>query len=275
MGAGKGTLFFDIINTIKKLSKTNQLAENFLQNSQFHIIEISENLTKIQKEKLQNYKIIWHKNFNDFLQQNKNEIYFISNELFDCFAIDQYYKTDIGWCERIIKNNEIILNNFNPKTNNIINEIINFEEESKAKYIPFSAIYEYSEDLIYFFKKLANSLKKFGGIAVNFDYGYVENNYANSLQAVKNHKKVNIFTQNCDISSQVNFKLLCQTAKSQNLNYSIITQKDFLISLGIEKRKEILISQNQQKKLEIESEINRLINPKEMGELFKCLILWP
>ena len=53
MGAGKGTLFFDMVSTIKKLAlKGNDLAKVFLQNCQFHIVEINEFLRQKQQEKI-------------------------------------------------------------------------------------------------------------------------------------------------------------------------------------------------------------------------------
>lgn len=273
MGAGKGTLFFDVVNTITKLAKNNNdLAVSFLQNCQFHIIEINQFLRQKQQEKLGDFTIKWHENFDDFARQNKHEIFFISNELLDCFAIDQYFKTDIGWCERMVdeKKEEIKLANFDPK----INEFVMANLGEAGIRTPFSAIFEISQTGQNFIKKLAQNIKKFGGIALNFDYGYVKNDFANTLQAIKNHQKVDLFTKDADISALVDFLALEKIAKNEGLNSSLISQKTFLTSLGIEERAENLIKNNPTQKEEILASIKRLKDEKEMGELFKCLILF-
>ncbi|MDX2082645.1 MAG: SAM-dependent methyltransferase, partial [Rickettsiales bacterium] len=72
MGAGKGTLFLDILNSIKKLAlKKIPQALDFLEATTFHIIEINEVLQKIQQQNLQQFNnISWYKNFADFAQKN-------------------------------------------------------------------------------------------------------------------------------------------------------------------------------------------------------------
>ena len=129
---------------------------------------------KNSKKKLQDFNIIWHENFDDFAAQNNHEIFFIANELLDCFAIDQYFKTDIGWCERMIDeiDEKIKLANFDPKINEFV--IANLGKE--AINAPFSAIFEISLTAQDFIKKLSQNIKKFGGIAINFDYGYQKMN---------------------------------------------------------------------------------------------------
>lgn len=261
MGAGKGTLFFDILTTIKKLAdKKNPQAVDFLERTTFHIIEIGEVLKKIQQEKLQNFSVKWHKNFSDFLKEAE-EIYFVSNELFDCFPIDQFIKTDIGWCERLVEEKRFITANFNPEINQFVEKLVD-------KNAPFGAVFEYSEDAQKFMTQLCEALKTNGGIAINFDYGFVKNEYANTLQALKNHQKVNVLKNpgTVDITALVDFSVLDKITKKFNLNSSLITQREFLMSLGIEERRKNLKNEN--------SAIDRLIAPDQMGELFKCHIIW-
>jgi NADH dehydrogenase [ubiquinone] 1 alpha subcomplex assembly factor 7 len=300
MGAGKGTLFFDILSTIKKLAeKKNPQAIDFLERATFHIIEINEVLKKIQQEKLKDFAVSWYENFDGFLSEDSSktgfvtpsscsdqaqvdvngwtglqtpssarasrhksnaELFFISNELFDCFPIDQFVKTDIGWCERLIDSGKFITANFDP-------EIHQFVESEVKENVPFGVVFEHSSAAKNFMSQLCEALKTHGGIAINFDYGYAKTEFANTLQAVKNHQKVSIFEKDCDITAHVDFSALEKIAKNFGLNSSLITQREFLISLGIEERRKILPpSEN--------SAIDRLIAPDQMGELFKCHIVW-
>jgi NADH dehydrogenase [ubiquinone] 1 alpha subcomplex assembly factor 7 len=278
MGAGKGTLLRDILVLIKKLSeKKNPQAVDFLERADFHIIEINEVLQKIQKENLSEFKIAWHENFADFFKQanekSPREIFFLSNELFDCFPIDQFVKTDIGWCERHIDCDKFITANFNPQIHQFVESLLGSQASQSA---PFGGIFEYSEAAINFMKQLCEALKALGGIAINFDYGYLKTEFANTLQAVKNHQKVNALENvgECDITALVDFSALDKIAKNSGLNSSLISQAHFLTSLGIEERRKNLIATNPEKSSEINSAIDRLIASDQMGELFKCHILW-
>ena len=272
MGAGKGTLFFDILTSIKKLAdKNNALALDFISLASLEIIEINEVLKKVQQEKLREFKINWHENFENL--RAENELFFISNELFDCFAIDQFVKTDIGWCERLIDSGQFITAKFDLKTHQFVENILGFQASNQA---PFGAIFEHSEAAQKFMKQLCEALNKRGGLAINFDYGHLKTEFANTLQALKNHQKTDILSNvgSCDITSHVDFGALEKISQNFGLNSSIILQKEFLLGLGIEERRKSLIAANPEKTNEINSAIDRLIAPDQMGELFKCHILW-
>jgi NADH dehydrogenase [ubiquinone] 1 alpha subcomplex assembly factor 7 len=277
MGAGKGTLFFDILSTIKKLAeKKNPQAVDFLERATFHIIEINEVLKKIQQEKLKDFSVTWHESFDEFVvadpcvglesvagrHTGRPLLFFISNELFDCFPIDQFVKTDIGWCERLIDSDKFITANFDPEIHQFVQDLVQVDA-------PFGAVFEHSSAAKNFMSQLCDALKTHGGIAINFDYGYVKTEFANTLQAIKNHQKVEVLKNvgEADITAHVDFSALEKIAKNYGLNSSIISQREFLISLGIEERRKILPpSEN--------SAIDRLVAMDQMGELFKAHIIW-
>ncbi len=269
MGAGRGLMMRDILNLIKKLAdKKIPQALDFLSRTDFHIIEINEVLKKVQQENLQDFSVIWHKNFAEFLPKNR-EIIFISNELFDCFPIDQFVQTEIGWCERIVVGNNFTLADFDKKTHQ-------FVENEVCQLAPIGAVFEYSLEARNFMKELCEALITNGGMAINFDYGYFKNDFSNTLQSLKNHKKTHVLDNvgNQDITARVDFAALDKIAKNYGLNSSLITQREFLISLGIEERRQNLLKQNPQFADKINSSIDRLIDENQMGELFKCHIIW-
>ena len=76
-----------------------------------------------------------------------------------------------------------------------------------------------------------------------------------------------------DITSLVNFNLLKTFFKIKNLQTNkIVTQEFFLKKMGIIDRAEILSKKmNFQQKTEIYYRLQRLLNPKQMGELFKVI----
>lgn len=304
MGAGRGTLFYDIIFTILALTKKLGRELDIKERVTFHIIEISESLTKIQQDNLQDcgVTILWYQDFASFKKQNSDrEIYFFANELFDCFPTHQFIKTANGWQERMvgILNDDLIFcaENFNAIKDKMVQSLINgdlagntnsinqkidnaIDKKPITKNTIFehnliaeNAIFEHSFAAINFMNELAETLKTQGGIGLIIDYGYLNPPLKSTLQALKNHQYHDVLQDacECDITSLVNFSALQNCAKNFQLNTSLITQREFLLSLGIEERRKILCGKND---AEQNSAIDRLIDCKQMGEMFKCLIIW-
>ena len=99
----------------------------------------------------------------------------------------------------------------------------------------------------------------------------------NTLQSVKNHKKNN-FLKNVyqsDITHMINFHYYKKKIKKMKLDcIKLTTQREFLINMGILKRAEI-ISKNVSfsKKADIYFRLKKLIDEKEMGNLFKVMFI--
>ena len=304
MGAGRGTLFKDVLNSIRNLAeKKIPQAVDFLARATFHIVEISPVLQKVQKENLSEFEVKWYEDFSDFILHNRaSEIFFVSNELFDCFPIDQFIKTEAGWCERMIgggnareilkqvqddsegeflsychpelvsgsKPSHFFLADFNQKSHDFI-------ENEIGRTAPINAVFEHSLEARNFMTQLCQSLKQQGGIGIIIDYGYIKNEFANTFQAIKNHQKCHVLENfgEADLTALVDFLALEKIAQNCDLNSSLISQGQFLVGLGIEERREVLLAKKsaaQQK--EINLAIDRLIDSNQMGELFKCLIIW-
>ena len=109
------------------------------------------------------------------------------------------------------------------------------------------------------------------------DYGYSEKKMKNTLQTISNHKFSNILEGigNSDITHNINFNLFKNIIKQiGGLKNNLTTQKEFLIKLGIKQRAEI-ISKNENflKKADIYYRLKRLIDEKQMGDLFKVMLI--
>jgi SAM-dependent MidA family methyltransferase len=77
-----------------------------------------------------------------------------------------------------------------------------------------------------------------------------------------------------DITALVDFVSLDKIAKKYNLNSSLITQNEFLLSLGLEFRLESLIKKNPEIADNLRQDFHRLTDLSQMGELFKVHIIW-
>jgi SAM-dependent MidA family methyltransferase len=286
MGAGTSALFANILHSIKNLAqKKHQVAIDFIEFGSFHIIEINPVLKKLQQQNLENFgeqfKIKWHENFSQFLASKNGEIYFISNELFDCFAIDQYLKTQDGWQEKMVEvddpnnlsNPRLVIANYDQKINDFVEQQIGKNLVNQAS---INAIFEYSQDARNFFSQLSQAIKTHQGIAINCDYGYDQYHFANSLQAIKNHQKLDFIDSfyEADITAHVDFFALDNIAKNFKLETSLISQRQFLLELGAEDRKNQLCLLHPQNAIKIQQAFDRLVSPLQMGNLFKFHIIW-
>ena len=98
-----------------------------------------------------------------------------------------------------------------------------------------------------------------------------------TLQAVNNHKYSNILENigESDITYNINFnlfqKFICQF---KYLDTKVTTQKKFLTNMGILQRAEIVSKDAAfSKKTDLFYRVRRLIDEKQMGELFKVMLI--
>ena len=148
---------------------------------------------------------------------------------------------------------------------------IDFQISKNQKFI------EYSELGLKYLKIISNMIKKNSGCLLLIDYGYTDDKMKNTLQAVSNHKYSNILENigNSDITHNINFNFFKKyITRIGDLNNELTTQRKFLINMGIKQRAEI-ISKNQNflKKTDIYYRLKRLIDEKEMGNLFKVMMI--
>tara|TARA_B100000282_G_scaffold280529_1_gene241730 strand:+ start:1106 stop:2149 length:1044 start_codon:yes stop_codon:yes gene_type:complete len=259
LGAGNGDMMYQIVYSSKRFI-------DFHKKCNFIIFEKSPKLIKVQKEKLKNEKIKWLKNLDNL---NNNPTIFLGNEFLDALPIKQYVKRKNIWYEKyIIKNGRTY--SFSHVKCNIkkIEKNLGFKISSNQNFL------EISFEEIKILKKLNNIILKKGGSILLIDYAYLKNKMSDTLQAVKKHKKVSILNNvgNSDITHLINIPFLKKIAKKLNLELNYNTQRDFLLDLGILNRAEILASnKNFLDKANIFYRINRLIDKKQMGVLFKVM----
>ena len=263
LGAGNGEM-------MKVLLESFQNFPSFLESCNIIIHEKSPILIKIQKEKLSKSKIIWVSQINKI---KKNPSIFIANEFFDAMPIKQFRKQRNIWYEKFVNFENYSKASFIEKKTDIkkIEKRLNFKISQNQNFI------EYSEFGFDYLKNISNIIKKNTGGLLIIDYGYLEKKMKNTLQAVSNHKFANILDNigGVDITHNINFELFKKfTQKLGGLDYNLNTQKNFLIKMGIKERAEILSrNKNFSKKADIFYRLNRLIDEKQMGTLFKVMFI--
>jgi len=263
LGAGNGEMMKVIIETLKNFPEC-------FNNCNFQIHEKSEFLKKQQQFNLKSEKMTWIDNIKI---NNLFPTIYLANEFFDALPIKQFFKRKEGWVERFV--------NFKDEKNAEFKEqlidIKNIEQNLKFEISKDQEIIEYSPSSFEYLKDISNLIKNNDGGLLIIDYGYLNLKMKETLLAIKNHKHSNILEDigDSDITYNINFNLFKKfVGQFDDLNFIITNQKKFLTSMGIIQRAEI-ISENIpfSKKSDLFYRIRRLIDEKQMGELFKVMLI--
>ena len=263
LGAGNGEMMRILIESFKNFP-------NFFYSLNIFIHEKSPKLIKLQKNKLRGNNIIWLSNLNKI---KKKPTIFLANEFFDSIAIKQFIKLDNSWFERFVNLKNIKKAFFFDKKFNMkkFEKKIKYNISYKQKFV------EYSNIGIKYLKDISKIIKKNNGGILIIDYGYLNYKMHNTLKAISNQKYSNVLENigDSDITHNINFYLFKNIIKKiGKLEENITTQRNFLINIGIQKRAEI-ISKNLvfSKKVDVYHRLQRLIDQKQMGSLFKVMFI--
>ena len=263
LGGGNGEMMKVMIESFQKFP-------SFFKSCNIFIIEKSPKLIKIQKKNINFKNIKWKKKITNF---KKFPSIFLANEFFDALPIKQFEKFKNHWYERFVTSsneNKII---FIRKKIDLrkLEKKINTKISSNQNFIEFSPLTsKYLENIFKIIKK------QNGGLLI-IDYGYFAKHMKNTLQAIHEKKYSNVLENigKSDITYNINFSMINNIVKKfKNLKVNYTTQQKFLINLGINQRAEI-ISKNKTfyKKADLFFRLKRLTDKKEMGEIFKVMLI--
>ena len=263
LGAGNGEMMKIIIETLNNFPAC-------FNSCNFMIHEKSKFMINQQKNVLDIKKIKWIKNIS---KKNLYPTIYLANEFFDSIPIKQYFKKKKDWFERYVEFKDLKKAKFKEKKVNIkkIDKKLNFQISENQNIIEYSPkTFEYLNDI---FKVIQQN----GGGILIIDYGYTNSRMHETLQAVNNHKYAKVLRNigNTDITYNINFNIFKKFANQfYNLDSIVTNQKKFLTRMGILQRAEIISkSMPFSKKTDLFYRIKRLIDKKQMGELFKVMLI--
>lgn len=247
LGAGRGTMMSDILRVASKVPE-------FYEGLKVKILEQSKTLIEVQKKNLDAHKgkIQWIHNLEEL---EKIPALFVANEFFDALPIQQHVRNGNVWSERKVG-----------------------IKDDKLCFIPeeHEEIKEASPESEKILSEICTSVKEYGGTALVIDYGYnTDGAKGDTLQAVKNHAYHPVLETpgEADLTAHVNFTALGKVAAKSGCEYSVTTQGEFLKANGIMVRASMLAKGKDDKtKAKILTDVERLVSPDHMGDLFKVLI---
>ncbi len=266
LGPGRGTLMADALRAIAAA------APEFLAGGEVVLVESSPVLKAMQREKLKTSAadISWCERFDE--SPDNRPLFLLANEFFDCLPVRQFVKTQHGWHERMVAVRDGALAfALAPQP---ANPSLVPSDRAEA---PDGGVYEVAPAALALVEEIGRAVAVQGG-ALIVDYGYDEIGFGETLQAVSGHKFAELLAEpgESDLSAHVDFLALARAARAGGAAaHGPVTQCNFLAELGIGPRAERLMIANPMQARAIAAAVDRLVNPKEMGALFKALALAP
>ena len=261
LGPGNGQMCATLVRVFKKFPI-------FFNSVNIFLYEKSKTLENLQKKKLAHEKINWIRKFSVI---KKGPVIFLGNEFFDAIPIKQFKKINNILYEKYVKleGTSKIITIFKKANSKTIVELKKYNLLKKQSFI------EFPKQGLAELNLIINTIKKLNGGLFLIDYGFLKEEGKNTLQSIKNHKQNMIFNNvgNSDITSLVNFNLLKNYLKRKKLKVNnIVTQEFFLKRMGIINRADMVSQRmNFKEKSDLYLRLQRLLNPKQMGKLFKVI----
>ena len=264
LGPGRGTLLRDALRALK-------LMPQFRNALNVALVEASPVLRKVQEDMLRGcgVSLSWCESFD--AESVKGPLFLIANEFFDALPIRQFVKSEKGWCERMVALDSDGELAFALSPAALPAALLPADRDGA----PAGGVYEQSSAGEAIVEQIAHTIARNGGAALVIDYGYAEPGFGETLQAVGGHAFAEVLAEpgESDVSAHVDFAALAAAARRGGASvFGPVEQGEFLTSLGIVERAEALSRNHLQI---MTNQLDRLVNPDQMGTLFKALAIVP
>ena len=270
LGPGRGIMMSDIL-------RAGQLDKGFINAVRVSLIEASAALEAVQGRSLTNAPcpVSWA---GDLSKVEAGPSILIGTEFLDCLPIRQFIQKDrfadrAGWQERMV-----MLDSEDRLSFGIapiaISETLQDTLPSGQEDAKNDELIETCPAALQILDQIKARFEAHAGRALFIDYGPEATEFGDTLQALKRHEKVGVFSDpgNTDLTARVDFAALGEIASGLSLKATLpVTQREFLSKLGLEMRAVALSRAKPESKEKIARQLHRLTDNGEMGELFKAI----
>ena len=273
IGAGSGKLAYDIINN---------LINSKVDFDKYYILEVSADFIERQKQELSLLpdeafeKVIWL----DSILEAPVEGIVIGNEVVDALPFKRFTVVDhkIQEIGVSIKNGQ--LTESTRDADKTLAEEVRLIEKALNRDFEQNYTSEIRLNIGQWLKGISSMLKS--GAILFIDYGYSRQEYyaadrkngsmiCHYRNTAHENPFLNLGVQ--DISASVEFTLLAEKALEEQLEVGLFTsQSDFLINGNI--LGELDKIEDDTLRMELTQEIKQLLMPSQMGQTFKCMMLY-
>jgi SAM-dependent MidA family methyltransferase len=252
LGPGDGTMMSDVLRAARA-------APGFIEAIELVLLETSAPLRARQAETLP--RAFWISDLGEL--ETDAPVIVLANEFLDCLPIRQAVKCADGWRERRVGLDRsgglaFVLGDSLPE--------IDWDGDQDA-------VIEWSPELTAAGARIGDLLAQAGGAALLFDYGRDQPGPSgDTLQALRAHRKEHPLASPgvADLTAHADFPTFLSTAAVLGAStHPLANQGAFLRALGIEARAATLARANPSEAAKIGRQVQRLVAPEQMGELFK------
>ena len=301
MGPGDGALMSDLLRAAR-------VAPDFLAAADLWLVEVSPPLRAQQKARLGDTPR-WVGRLDEV--PAGAPMILVANELLDCLPARQFVRTKDGWAERVIGlgdkgelafglrslGKSLPLDGGGAGVGVTAAAGVTAAVDDKRRRqaanaeitpIPYpspikgeggfsiGAVVESSPAQAALASDIAHRLVADGGAALLIDYGRDAPEAGDTLQAVRDHQKVDPLTTAglADLTVWADFPSVIAAARETGAKAGpILSQAQFLLALGILDRAEALAARQPEKTDQIGRQLDRLLGEAQMGSLFKVACL--
>jgi NADH dehydrogenase [ubiquinone] 1 alpha subcomplex assembly factor 7 len=262
LGPGRGTLMADALRAAR-------VRPQFLSAMRLHLVEISRTLRALQAERLGSFQPLWH---DDLTTLPEGPALMIGNEFLDALPIHQFQMTQQGWRERGVDlaNDTLAWTLLPPGPQLALLQAAH----TRAK--P-DEIAEVCPAALSIAGAIGARMAEEGIATLLIDYGPAQSAVGDSLQAVKAHRFCDPLAEigAADITAHVDFAAVANAAHEAGARaHGAVAQAAFLETLGIRTRAALLSAKaGEDDRVAIAQAMTRLIDPSQMGSLFKALAI--
>jgi NADH dehydrogenase [ubiquinone] 1 alpha subcomplex assembly factor 7 len=262
LGPGRGTLMADTLRAAK-------VRPQFLSALRLHLVEISQPLRILQEGNLGAFHPLWH---DDLTTLPEGPALMVGNEFLDALPIHQFQMTEQGWRERAVDmTNDALSWTLLPP-----GPQLGLLQAAHKRAKP-GEMAEVCPAALSLARAVGERVAQDGIAALFIDYGAVASDVGDSLQAVKAHRFHDplLDVGETDLTAHVDFAAIANAARDAGARvHGAVAQATFLEMLGIRTRAALLSAKaGEGDRATIAHGMARLIDPRQMGSLFKALAI--
>jgi SAM-dependent MidA family methyltransferase len=256
-GPGDGTLISDALRAAR-------LEPDFLEAADLWLVEPSAPLREAQRARLGGAPVqpAWAMDLQGLPEGAP--LIAVGNEVLDCLPAQQFVRTGSGWAERMVGLDE---------TGELAFGLAPRPTDTAFPEAPAGAVLEVSPAQEAMGADLGRRVAQDGGAALLIDYGEAGPGFGDTLQAVRGHGRQTPLQApgEADLTVHAQFAAVLAAARREGaMTAQVLTQRAFLLRLGIEARAQALAKARPDCADLIGRQLQRLIARGEMGELFKA-----
>ena len=265
LGPGRGSLMADALRAWRAVPA-------FLDVISVALIETSPVMVAAQRSALREARVpvSWYATLDEVPD---GPLIVLANEFIDALPIRQFIYRDGTWLERLIASDGSGGFCFTEGNRLALGD----QASDLPDEAPDGSILEMRPAARTLLYELARRASVAPLAVLIIDYGHDEAGFGDTLQAVRGHRFAATLADpgSADLSAHVDFADLKRRASALGLKpYGPVPQGEFLLKLGLGERRNRLLQRATPAQAEaIASGASRLVDPKQMGILFKALAL--